>query len=229
MKIIHKHFDSIGSTQQALIDSVTNNSETNLISARVQSSGFGRKGNKWDQYENSVSFSFKIDVGHLKIKSVIPLSVGVGICNFLNESYNGNQLKLKWPNDILDKSGNKVCGILCKLVDDIAIVGVGINIGCSPSNNTYQTKKGFITDKELSLNEYKEIPYNLFNYLLSRPIDHDFKLWDSLCFHKDLIVDIVENELTTTGKFIGIGEYGEALLLVNNEIKKVFNGSLILH
>ena len=148
MKITHKHFDSIPTTQQLLIELINSGEDTNLVSTKAQSAGVGRRGNQWDQYKNSISLSLKLDVSELKEKTIIPLAIGVGVCTFLNECYPQNQLKLKWPNDILNMAGEKVGGIICKLINNDAIIGIGINIGKSSNESSYRTRKGYILDSD---------------------------------------------------------------------------------
>ena len=229
MKITHKHFDSIPTTQQLLIELINSGEDTNLVSTKAQSAGVGRRGNQWDQYNNSISLSLKLNVSELKEKTITPLAIGVGVCTFLNKHYSQNQVRLKWPNDILNKNNEKVGGIICKLINDIAIIGIGINIGKSSNESQYRTRKGYILDIELSDDDYKTIPYELMKTLLNRSLSHDIEEWESMCAHQDAIVKIIDEDKSISGKFIGIGKYGEALLLRGENIQKVFNGSLILH
>ena len=55
--------------------------------------------------------------------SGLPLAVCVSLWRALG----ANNLNIKWPNDLLDKSGRKVVGVLAIAKAKDAIIGVGIN------------------------------------------------------------------------------------------------------
>ena len=227
MKIHHRHYEEIGSTQDQIIDDLKHGLETQLVSATVQNSGYGRKGHNWDQYKNSISFSFKLDVEKLSQKSIIPLSIGVSLCKFLNDFYDVS-LKVKWPNDLINSHGHKVGGIICKLIDNTAIIGVGLNIGQSKEETNYKTQKGHIKDISLNSTDYSDIPLKIYSYVINKNLENEFLEFKNYCFHLNKDVLLLDDGNKYQGKFIGVGEYGEALIQINSEVKKFYSGSLYL-
>ena len=104
-----------------------------VILSNNQRNPRGRRGNKWvDQQNNSLCFSLclKFNKG---VNSYICLShiVGISIIEACS-SLGNNNLKLKWPNDIM-QNDKKVCGILIEnnIINSrifYSMIGVGFNI-----------------------------------------------------------------------------------------------------
>lgn len=88
-----------------------------------QTSGKGRFDRTWYSEPSSslaISIAFPNYRGFAK-----PYLIGMWICIALAEEFD---LRLQWPNDlVLDRK--KVCGVLTEVIDDVPIVGFGINIG----------------------------------------------------------------------------------------------------
>ena len=227
MKINHQHYKEINSTQDQIINDLESGKDTQLISAVMQTAGYGRKGNDWDQYINSISFSLILDVKSLSRKSIIPLAVGTILCKYLNESYQAS-LKIKWPNDLLNNQGQKVGGIICKLIDNKAIIGIGLNIGRSSSDIKYQTQKGYIKDIDLKVDDYEIIPRNIYSHLISKDLEKELSDFKKNCYHLNKKVTLLDDDQKFTGNFKDIGQYGEAILEIDDEIKKFYSGSLVI-
>jgi BirA family transcriptional regulator, biotin operon repressor / biotin---[acetyl-CoA-carboxylase] ligase len=41
-------------------------------------------------------------------------------------------LQIKWPNDLLSLSGEKLCGMLLERKDDAVVIGIGVNLNHAP-------------------------------------------------------------------------------------------------
>lgn len=91
--------------------------------AEHQTAGRGRRGKQWLSLPgDALLFSTALPPP----PSVAGLSVAIGA--MLWKTLGGGRLRLKWPNDLLDLSGNKVGGVLSELTGDKLIVGVGLNL-----------------------------------------------------------------------------------------------------
>jgi len=220
----HLHFEEIDSTQDHLIELIKNGEETDLVSSVIQTKGRGRSKNTWDSYENALAFSFT--VGASNTPTLTSLELGVHICNFIKSA----GLLLKWPNDIINSQGQKCGGILIQMIDGRPVVGIGLNWGKSSQNLDYKTPKGSILDTELSKDEYKSLPAQIYSWIINnRMSDKEIiESWNELCAHKDKTVSIID-DTEDRGIFKNIGPYGEAYLDINGEIKKFYAGSLIIH
>jgi BirA family biotin operon repressor/biotin-[acetyl-CoA-carboxylase] ligase len=103
-----------------------------LLIAEHQTAGRGRAGRSWlSEPGNSLTFSLAWRFeGGLQRLTGLPLAVGVALAETLAQL--GQQVQLKWPNDLL-KDGDKLAGILVETAPGgdgatWAIVGIGLNL-----------------------------------------------------------------------------------------------------
>ena len=94
------------------------------IMSKVQTNGRGRKDSRWISEEGGVFATWKLDSDLISEFSpgVIQTSVGAIVSRVLNA-------EMKWPNDIVNRKGQKMGGILVESSnDDLGVrIGVGIN------------------------------------------------------------------------------------------------------
>jgi len=93
------------------------------VLAIKQYEGRGRRGNTWSSDSGGFYFSFTSSNNRL-----LPFIVGISIVESLVNIK--DDIKLKWPNDII-LNGKKLGGILCENYGDYTVIGIGLNI----SNN----------------------------------------------------------------------------------------------
>lgn len=123
-------FKCLESTQLYLMENLRNGClrAPIMVMADTQSGGIGSRGNRWENVEDGLYFSFAIPLSMLP--QDLPLEstsiyMGYIFKEILNK--NGAQVWLKWPNDLYVDS-KKAGGVMCsKFLEDI-IVGVGINL-----------------------------------------------------------------------------------------------------
>lgn len=105
-----------------------------VVATGRQKSGRGRLGRTWlDTEDHGVALSVVLD----DPRGVLPLAAPIATARAL-ESFIENQILLKWPNDVLvaaasetSSVGRKLAGILIERTSEVAIVGIGINVGQS--------------------------------------------------------------------------------------------------
>lgn len=212
----HLHFKSLPSTQIHLkenLEELLMIDRDILITTEEQISGIGRQGSKWDFHKGSLAFSFTLTPN--PILTLTTIEVGLILCQLMD-------LKIKWPNDLLNNDGKKVGGIIASLVKDKLIVGVGVNSDLGPINGNYPYKACGIRI-EIS-------PQEIYSYLLSNRLNQIeiLKKWSEYSLYEGKNVVIMDGAHHRSGIFSGIGPDGEALLLQNNQICRVFTGSLFL-
>ena len=115
------YFDKIESTQIYAKEQAKNAIKNEIYIAKEQNSGIGRNGHTWVSNRGGLYFSFVTDT----YNHVYTLTIGVAVYKALDELY-GIKTKIKWPNDIL-ANNKKVAGIICEKVNNMIIVGIGIN------------------------------------------------------------------------------------------------------
>jgi BirA family biotin operon repressor/biotin-[acetyl-CoA-carboxylase] ligase len=214
------HLDQCHSTQDVLKEQFNYEEENQiiLVSCENQLSGRGRGENCWSSMKGTLCFSINIPPHPLMSFTAIELSV---IIADYFEAKNVS-LVLKWPNDLWDKNHKKCAGILVQGNQKNLIAGVGINLFST------QSEFGAVFDEEYLLNK-KSLSQEIATFIVANRI-YDVAIlktkWLDRCGHLNKEVTIFEGGQITTGKFIGLGEFGEALIETSFDIRKVFNGSL---
>jgi BirA family biotin operon repressor/biotin-[acetyl-CoA-carboxylase] ligase len=131
MEIIHRHFESLGSTNdwaKEHLSFITSKSLL-LVTADEQISARGQFGRKWISPRGQniyASFAFLSHEHYepLNFTHILAISAARTLEDF------GVTCRLKWPNDLL-VGRKKIAGILCETVPlaQLAIViGIGINV-----------------------------------------------------------------------------------------------------
>ena len=122
-------FDEIDSTNNYMKENISSFENYDIVSAKIQTSGRGRRGNIWLSPEGMALFSFLLKPE--KTLSIIeatklPLLAGISTLSSLKKIKDG-AYSFKWTNDVFLNS-KKLCGILIERVKDDFVVGIGINV-----------------------------------------------------------------------------------------------------
>ena len=205
-----------------------------VIVSDSQTSGRGRRNNKWFSNRESLTFSIALrDVPSNKL-SIISLLSGVVVADAINASCNVVS-QLKWPNDIMARK-NKIGGILIesKISSESinSVIGIGLNINQSENQIPFELRKtasslkiisGDIVNKKMLLNTIID---DFFNVIENDNKDI-IKKWESLCCHIDKQVKFHENKKINEGKVLGINKTGSAKILIDNKIETI--NSEVIH
>ena len=112
------YYDSVQSTQDEARRELTGIHWTSN-----QTAGRGRFDRLWHaELESSLAVSIALpDLRDHPRPYLIGMWLGLALADLLDT-------QIQWPNDLVI-GGKKVCGILTEVVDQVPIVGIGINIG----------------------------------------------------------------------------------------------------
>lgn len=237
------HLSSCPSTQEVLREhfDVTQGSEFPLvISTDQQLAGRGRQGNSWLALKNSLSFSFTL-IANEQTPTLTSLEVAAAIVEYFKEQHDV-ELKIKWPNDLINSKGEKVGGIIIQsLKENIYCCGIGLNwsdpqqelVQIERSETQYPAGTIFGIDQLLNSGDKKSYSSQIAQSVqlkLPKLRTRDFKsLWQKYCSHLGREVEIRDGaKITKHGRFIGIGDLGEALIETDGFVKKAFSGSLFV-
>jgi len=139
--------------------------EGTVVVADTQTAGKGRMGRSWYSPEGGLWMSVLLQhhQNHL-----VSLSAGVAICEAF-EPYNIAP-RIKWPNDIL-LNGKKIAGILCEVIDDKVILGIGINLNVRqfPEDLEDKASSVFVETK-------KHVDTQSFYHHLCKSLDKNYRL-----------------------------------------------------
>ena len=122
-------FNEIDSTNDYMKKNISSFENYDIVSAKIQTSGRGRRGNIWLSPEGMALFSFLLKPEKtLSIIEVtkLPLLAGISTLSSLKKIKDG-AYSFKWTNDVFLNS-KKLCGILIERVKDDFVVGIGINV-----------------------------------------------------------------------------------------------------
>jgi len=143
------YFDTLSSTQEYLIQKLSEEklSAPVAILTKIQSAGIGSRDNTWSGDEGDFFASFAIKLEdlpkdlHLSSSSIYFSFIMKQILEDFDEN-----IWLKWPNDFY-KNDEKVGGTITKIVNDILVCGIGINLKKSQSG--YRALQSDISPKVL--------------------------------------------------------------------------------
>ena len=212
MKIIKlKKIDSTQDYLKKILESQPSEQDY-LVITEKQTHGIGRHGNQWEHISDSLACSFTLAPNPTLTLSSI--EIAVLITEYFQQKHNFT-LQLKWPNDLFYQ-GKKCGGILIHIHNNQLIVGLGVNA----LGDEFQQ-----VDMRTGLNSDYLDAERIVQFIHDNRIQDDSSLkkqWLDHCLHLNKKV----NAGNKTGLFIGLGDYGEAIIENEQGIDKVISGSL---
>ena len=206
------HLESVESTMKSIKNFI--GTQNICMIADEQTSGIGRRGNKWVSPKGNIYISFliKYDLpfeNHFLFSAFTANSIIKFLSKYIDENIN-----IKWPNDIIINN-KKIAGIMTEIVEHnntpYIIIGLGINILTSPKIKDYKT---------CSLKDYKD---NLkYENVLINFIEFFFGEYEMMKKKNyDQILNLFKNKMSYFGSKINI-------LLPNGDVKNILLKNLNL-
>lgn len=124
-------FDELDSTQKFLVNYLKRKEKLDsplCVLADRQSQGIGSRNNVWEGVENGLTFSFALDLKMLP--QDLPLQSFSLYFGFLFKEYLntlGNEVWMKWPNDLY-LGDLKVGGVITQCLKSVIVCGTGLNL-----------------------------------------------------------------------------------------------------
>ncbi len=227
--------DSTMNLAASLVDSCGNLEEPlrGLVMAESQSAGRGRGGRSWFTAPESFmgTFIFSVSATPGQHLGGLALLVGVWLAELLESL--GGAPRLKWPNDIVTQEGQKLGGMLVRVVSHaekrLIYIGIGINLRAGASELSRSTGVLAAWQVEVSREQIAEHVLKCwiregeyfgqagFKSFRTRWLRFGPALGGSVGFkeHSD-------HDLITHGSFRGLGDDG-ALLLEVDGVKRTFS------
>lgn len=135
-------FDEVTSTNDIVKEAASRGEpEGFAVCAKVQTAGYGRRGNAWKSESGSLYLSLLLrpDASGARM-STLPLAAALAVrravASFLPEGSKACVM-VKWPNDVVVRDARlgvpagsfaKVCGISTELKSGAVCVGIGVNV-----------------------------------------------------------------------------------------------------
>lgn len=125
-----------GSTNADLLERAAAGAPEGLwLRADRQDGGRGRMGRNWVSAAGNLYASTIIRLtARDPAPSTLAFAAGLAAHDCLVQLAPAVPTALKWPNDIMTSSGEKLCGILLERREDAIVAGFGINLVCHPDD-----------------------------------------------------------------------------------------------
>ncbi|MBA2655630.1 MAG: biotin--[acetyl-CoA-carboxylase] ligase [Tatlockia sp.] len=225
-KLINFHlFAELGSTNQYLKE-LTPNSAVDICCAEKQTQGRGRFGRRWiSPFGENIYFSYRWGLGSsLSSLSGLSLIVSLAIMACLKKSNIYQDLRIKWPNDILWKN-KKLCGILIELSTESrdsaqVIIGIGLNVNTAtheqPITDVPWCSLFEISGQQMDRNKIIANLINKLDLYLEKFLHGNFasfrEEWRRFDYLEGQFIKIVQANNYLSGQACGVDEQGRLCL-----------------
>ncbi|MBZ4682602.1 MAG: BirA family transcriptional regulator [Fusobacteriaceae bacterium] len=225
-------FDSIDSTNNYLknLETVVGDE---VVIAKTQTNGRGRRGNNWASYEGAALFSFVLlkDFNiNIEKYAKLPLIAGIAVLKTLKSVVNLD-FQFKWTNDIY-VNNKKISGILIENINDRFIIGIGINVNNTNFGdfNDIATSLKCETEREFDIESIIKKVIEQFKLEYSNYINNG---WEeqlkyinnhNYLYNKEIIVKNINNSYQAIAKEIDIT--GKLIIEKDNNIEKIDIGEI---
>lgn len=99
-----------------------------VVLTSSQTRGRGRGPNRWCSDPGTLTVTFALPVDEAHPPHHLPLLAGLAVRDACQSLLGPTPaVELKWPNDLLIE-GKKLAGLLCERVENVDLVGIGINV-----------------------------------------------------------------------------------------------------
>lgn len=215
-------FDEIDSTNNYMKENFSKFENYDIVAAKNQTSGRGRRGNTWSSSEGMALFSFllktenKLDIlEYTKLPLIAGISTLVALKKIKDGAYN-----FKWTNDVF-LDNKKLCGILIEKVEENFIIGIGINVRniipdelqkiAISMNSNHDIDDLILKVVEEFSNYYKKFINGNWNEILQEINQYNFL--------KDKIIKVHIGEQVFQGKAKNIAQDGRLEIEIDGELK----------
>ena len=215
-------FDEIDSTNNYMKENFSKFENYDIVAAKNQTSGRGRRGNTWSSSEGMALFSFllktenKLDIlEYTKLPLIAGISTLVALKKIKDGAYN-----FKWTNDVF-LDNKKLCGILIEKVEENFIIGIGINVRniipdelqkiAISMNSDHNIDDLILKVVEEFSNYYKKFINGNWNEILQKINQYNFL--------KDKIIKVHIGEQVFQGKAKNIAQDGRLEIEIDGELK----------
>lgn len=230
----------VDSTNQYLLDRITELQSGDACVAEYQQAGRGRRGRQWISPFGAnlyLSMFWRLDQGPAAAMG-LSLVIGIVMAEVLKD-LGAEDVRVKWPNDLY-LNDRKLAGILVELTGktgDAAqlVIGAGINLAMRETNAN-AINQGWINLQEAGINiDRNELAATLLNELRQslRQFEIDglapfIARWRALDNFIDRPVKLLIGDQQIFGIARGIDQQGALLLDQNGVIKPFIGGEISL-
>ncbi len=231
--------DELGSTNDRALELADTDSDRRpkLVLAKLQTGGRGRGANRWWASKGALTFSVLMDTNPAQTPPnrwpQVSLTVGLAVCEAIEEFLPNQSVKLKWPNDVF-LQGRKVCGALVEVPQaarNALVLGIGINV-----NNSLRDAPADIRERATSMCDHSHESLNLADVLISvlkrlssriETIGTEsglFDHWRDRCLLTGRNIRVEAGGREIAGNCLGIDDDGALLVATRDSTERCFAG-----
>ena len=217
-------FNELDSTNDYLERNHKNYEEFDVICAKNQTHGRARRQNDWISMEGMAIFSFFLkERKNWKIEDYLKLPLIAGLATIRGlKGIENLEYKFKWTNDVYLEN-KKLCGILMEKIDDVYIVGIGINVN-NILPGTLKNKAVSLTQATNKKYEIDEIVKNIVSEFQILCENLENGLWEDILteineinYLKNKEIELKFGNEAVSGVVRDINENGEIEVLVKQD------------
>ncbi len=228
-------YESVDSTMDCARELVSRISpgQVGLILAQSQARGRGRQGRRWESPEAGFFGTFVFPtIAALERLPSFTLVVGLELARILEKRVDG--LKLKWPNDVLTRSGKKIAGILVEHLLQMnrswLLVGIGVNLKGAPGNLTSASSVDLEGGANLGVAELSRALCSTLPQALGKFERTGFETyreeWLARSFQQGESITVHTGNGVISGLYRGVTPGGALLVLSGNKIQEILSGEI---
>lgn len=209
-----------------------------LTIAERQTSGRGRGANQWWASNGALTFSLTLDAKASRLEPrnwpKMSLTVGLSVCETVEQMLSARRIHLKWPNDVY-LEGRKVCGVLVETIPqrpELLVIGIGINV-----NNSFENAPTELRSIATSLIDAAGRSFELTEVLIRQVQQIERRLasviadsdelaeaWRARCMLEGRTLSLDIGTTRLTGVCQGIDDDGALLIQTEGGIERCFAG-----
>lgn len=206
--------------------------ENDWLIADRQTAGRGRAGRIWfDGYGNFMGSTVALLRPSDTPAHTLSLVAGLAVYRSVAQCYDGPDLFLKWPNDVL-LGGAKLCGVLLERQGDVVVVGIGVNIAAAPVLSDRQTTCLHAQGCSIDRDAFAHLLASEWRGLLARWHRGEWPAlraeWLACAHPKGTMVSVKDADYgLLIGTFAGLGDDGSAFLRLADGSRRVIHAGEI--
>jgi len=194
-----------------------------LVTARRQDAGRGRFGRVWESAPRAVAASIAFRPSWESAAwGRISLVGGLAAANLI-ETAGGPPISLKWPNDLIDRHGRKLGGLLGEIEGGSVVIGLGINLFWPDPPAGIGAVLELDPGVEVPIRMAEQWADNLFERLAVPPAAWGREEYTGRC---SLLGEEVRWEPDQTGIAIDIGPDGELVVDQGGSRRSLLSGEV---
>ena len=211
MKVLFE-VDSTQSELKRELDKNPQLPDFDYVQAEVQIQGRGRQGRSWVSSRGNLLISILLRGPHPQ-PTWMPHRVAVSLLEtLLHFGVARSRVQVKWPNDLMIDRTHKISGILCELVGEHMVVGLGVNLNPvdGVTDRLVTSLVEVLPQTQVTANEFREVLLQkLKSFESIDSLQKKYEEYSLLKIGSQISWQDDRTKTIRTGSYLGLGAHGE--------------------